>query len=166
VNDILTGEDLLKFLTAEESHPPGLLPQSRPDFLPLLVHRHCRHEAACGRPDAVVLSQGKGWAVAIAVCPGSLAGWFVSPVYPTFRCTPGESDPKYFAAILNTPWFWQHLAGLFLTLDIPFPPIQEQLQAVRMFDGFNRAKKLQLEASAELDALLKAVLTKAFAGEL
>lgn len=132
-------------------------------------------------PGAVVLSQVKGWEGAIAVCPDDLAGRFASPEYRTFRCRPGQADPRYMGALLTTPWFWQQLAGLtrgvgarrervrpelFLALELPFPIIDRQQHAVRVFDRLAQLRPLQAGAAAELDALLPAVLARAFAGEL
>ncbi|MBX9583931.1 MAG: hypothetical protein K2X87_26835 [Gemmataceae bacterium] len=132
-------------------------------------------------PGAVVLSQVKGWEGAIAVCPDDLAGRFSSPEYRTFRCRTGQADPRYFAALLTTPWFWQQLAGLtrgvgarrervrpelFLALDLPFPTIDRQQRAIGVFDRLGQLRPLQAGAAADLDALLPAVLARAFAGDL
>lgn len=132
-------------------------------------------------PGAVVLSQVKGWEGAIAVCPDELAGRFASPEYRTFRCRVGEAEPRYFAALLTTPWFWHQLAGLtrgvgarrervrperFLALELPFPTVDRQQHAVRVFDRLAQLQPLQAGAAADLDALLPAVLARAFAGEL
>src|SRR5262249_41856186 len=55
---------------------------------------------------ALVLSQVKGWEGAVAICPGDLAGWFVSPEYRTFRCLEGQARPGYLAPLVRTEWFW------------------------------------------------------------
>lgn len=45
--------------------------------------------------DAIVLSQVKGWEGAIAICPKTLSGMYVSPEYRTFRCKPNMASPPY-----------------------------------------------------------------------
>lgn len=130
---------------------------------------------------AVVLSQVKGWEGALAICPSDLAGRYVSPEYRTFRCTPEEALPKYLGAIFSTPWFWTRLSSLsrgvggrrerirpehFLGLEIPMPTVGQQKQAVSVFEALEKVRSLQIESAAELDALLPAILDKAFKGEL
>jgi type I restriction enzyme S subunit len=55
-------------------------------------------------------------------------------------------------------------------LSLPVPPLAEQRRIVAHLDALqakaDALRSLQAEASAELDALLPAVLAKAFAGEL
>ncbi len=130
---------------------------------------------------ALVLSQVKGWEGALAVCPGSLAGWFVSPEYRTFRCIEGEARPGYLAPIVRTEWFWGRLAHAtrgvgarrertrpeqFLSLEIPMPDLPRQEAGERVSAELDAFKRLQAETAAELDALLPAILDKAFKGEL
>lgn len=130
---------------------------------------------------AIVLSQVKGWEGAVAVADESLTGWFVSPEYRTFRCVPTEARPDYFASLVRTKWFWGQLQQAtrgvgarrertrpeqFLALEMPMPPIQQQQRAETMFRRLIGLKRLQAETAAELDALLPAVLDKAFKGEL
>lgn len=130
---------------------------------------------------AVVLSQVKGWEGAVAVADKSLAGWFVSPEYRTFRCVPTEARPDYFASLVRTKWFWGQLQQAtrgvgarrertrpeqFLALEMPMPTIQQQQRAETMFRRLIGLKRMQTETAAELDALLPAILDKAFKGEL
>jgi type I restriction enzyme, S subunit len=53
---------------------------------------------------------------------------------------------------------------------IPLPPIDEQHRIVAYLDGLgakvDRLKALQAQTRAELDALLPAILDRAFKGEL
>lgn len=55
-------------------------------------------------------------------------------------------------------------------MDIPVPPLSEQLRIVAELDALqaevDRLKKLQVETAADLDALLPALLDRAFKGEL
>ena len=59
--------------------------------------------------DAIVLSQVKGWEGAIAICPKSLSGMFVSPEYRTFRCKPNMASPSYMQEVVRSQWFWKYL---------------------------------------------------------
>lgn len=130
---------------------------------------------------ALVLSQVKRWEGAIAVCSRELAGWFVSPEYRTFRCIPAESRPAYLAALVRTEWFWGKLSSAtrgvgarrertrpeqFLALEIPMPDVEQQKRGESLFAGVYALKKLQAETATEIDALLPAILDRAFKGEL
>lgn len=130
---------------------------------------------------AIVLSQVKGWEGAIAVCPSELEGWFVSPEYRTFRCFPAEARPGYLAALITKEWFWNRLSEAtrgvgarrertrpeqFLNIEIPMPDVHQQDNGERIFEQLHSMKRLQSETSAELDALLPAILDRAFKGEL
>jgi type I restriction enzyme S subunit len=130
---------------------------------------------------AIVLSQVKGWEGAIAVCPPELEGWFVSPEYRTFRCVASESKPGYLAALITTKWFWGRLGGAtrgvgarrertrpeeFLRIEVPMPNVSEQHHGEQIFDRLILLKHLQSETAAELDALLPAIIDRAFKGEL
>ena len=46
------------------------------------------------------------------------------------------------------------------------PPVEQQQQAINAFQKLNEVKRLQAETAAELNAMLPAVLDKAFKGEL
>jgi type I restriction enzyme S subunit len=130
---------------------------------------------------AIVLSQVKGWEGAIAVCPPGLAERYVSPEYRTFRCVPDKALPEYTAALVATPWFHSFLKTLtrgvgarrerarpekFLQLNLPMPSVRAQQQALEVFRRVREAAFLKGETQAELDALLPAVLDRAFRGEL
>jgi type I restriction enzyme S subunit len=130
---------------------------------------------------AIVLSQPKGWEGAIAVCPQSLAGYYASPEYRTFRCVEGQAIPEYLAEILATPWFWKQLKDVqrglggrrqrtrpeqFLSMEIPMPTVEQQRQAVQIFRKLCPIKRHQAATAAKLDALLPSILDKAFKGEL
>lgn len=131
---------------------------------------------------AIVLSQVKGWEGAIAVCLDSnLIGMYVSPEYRTFRCIDGKADTEYIARLVATPWFWRQLSHMskglggrrertrpeqFLQMVLSMPPWEEQRRAVGILKKMDPVSKLQAETSAELDALLPAVLDRAFRGGL
>lgn len=130
---------------------------------------------------AIVLSQVKGWEGAVAVCPTELDGWFASPEYRTFRCVTGRAEPKYIDAVIRTKWFCSKLAEAtrgvgarrertrpeqFLKIKIPMPNYEAQLRGIELFNSVGALKRLQSENAAALDALLPAVLDRAFKGEL
>lgn len=130
---------------------------------------------------ALLLSQVKGWEGAVAVCPKALAGWFVSPEYRTFRCVPSEVRPGYMAALIRTEWFWGRLAKAtrgvgarrertrpeqFLSIEIPMPSVEQQAVAEQVFAGLDAIKDLRTETSVALDALMPAILDRAFKGDL
>lgn len=129
---------------------------------------------------ALVMSQVKAWEGAVAVCGKSLAGYFVSPEYRTFRFVASEAIPSYFAAIVKTEWFWSRLKDAtrgvgarrertrpeqFLNIEIPVPTVIQQRESAILFDKIEALKSLQAETAAELDALLPSILDKAFKGD-
>lgn len=130
---------------------------------------------------ALVLSQVKGWEGALAICPPALAGWYVSPEYRTFRCRPTEALPAYLAPIIRTEWFWRRLGNAtrgvgarrertrpeeFLNIEVPMPEIEQQVLGEAVFAELSHANRLGTDIAAELDALLPAILDRAFKGEL
>jgi len=130
---------------------------------------------------ALLLSQVKGWEGAVSVCPPELAGGFVSPEYRTFRCIPTESRARYLAPLVRTEWFWSKLADAtrgvgarrertrpeqFLNIELPMPDVDQQKRGEALFAEVDALRRLQAETGAELDALLPAILDRAFKGEL
>lgn len=130
---------------------------------------------------ALVLSQVKGWEGAVAVCPAQLAGWYVSPEYRTFRCVHTEVRPRYLAQLVRTEWFWGKLINVtrgvgarrertrpeqFLELAFPMPDISQQKLGEDVFAKLEPIKHLQGNTAAEIDAMLPAILDRAFKGEL
>ena len=130
-------------------------------------------------PGALVLSQVKGWEGAVAVSPPELEGHFVSPEYRTFRCRPERCLPEYMAALVPTEFFWGRLKYVtrgvgarrertrperFLELPFTMPSLDDQTRALRMFSSIKAIQELQNETAAELDAMLPAILDKAFKG--
>jgi type I restriction enzyme S subunit len=132
-------------------------------------------------PDAVVMSQVKGWEGAVAVSPSELVGYFASPEYRTFRCKEDRCLPAYLATIVPTEFFWGRLKDAtrgvgarrertrpeqFLQLKIPMPSLAEQYRALKIFERIRTVQVLQTETAAELDAMLPTILDKAFKGKL
>lgn len=129
-------------------------------------------------PDAIVLSQVKGWEGAIAVAGPELNLWFTSPEYRTFRCKPEAAHPDYMRALLPTPWFIEKLQGLsrgqgarrqrtrpgqFLALEIPMPTRAQQETALQAFTKMRQAQD-SLPAETDLAALLPSALAQVFGG--
>lgn len=132
-------------------------------------------------PGALVMSQVKGWEGAVAMTPQELEGHFVSPEYRTFRCKRKRCLPEYLAALVPTEFFWSRLKDAtrgvgarrertrpeqFLKLEFSMPSLSDQEQAVAMFAKVKAVQTLQLEIAPELDAILPAILDKAFKGAL
>ena len=70
----------------------------------------------------------------------------------------------------TTSGIWKINQGHILSTQIPVPPLSEQRRIVAELDALQEKvdalKRLQTETAAELDALLPAVLDRAFKGEL
>lgn len=130
---------------------------------------------------ALVLSQVKGWEGAVAICPKMLSGMFVSPEYRTFATIENEACPEYLASIVRTEWFWTRLSSAtrgvgarrertrpeqFLNIEIPIPILDRQKHGSEVFAKMAALKHLQTETQTELDAMLPAILDRAFKGEL
>jgi type I restriction enzyme S subunit len=130
---------------------------------------------------ALVLSQVKGWEGAVAVCDMGFSGWYASPEYRTFRCIDGEALPQYFATLVRSKWFWQRLSAAtrgvgarrertrpeqFLSLELLVPDIDQQACGAAIFSKTAELAQLHAATAAELDALLPAILDRAFKGEL
>lgn len=131
--------------------------------------------------DALVLSQVKAWEGAVAVCPKDLDGWFVSPEYRTFSFIPACARPRYLARLVRTEWFWSKLGAAtrgvgarrertrpeqFLEIEMPMPEEIQQQYGEQVFEKIRSLEPSQRETAAELDALMPAILDRAFKGEL
>lgn len=70
----------------------------------------------------------------------------------------------------TTSGIWKINQGHILSTPIPLPPLPEQCEIVTELEGHQRRidglKRLQAQTAAELDALLPAILDRAFKGEL
>jgi type I restriction enzyme S subunit len=114
----------------------------------------------------LVLSQVKGWEGAVAVCPRSLAGRFVSPEYRTFRCKPSELDPDYLSMIVPTEWFWGRLSTMtrgvgarrerirpevFLDMTLPMPNLISQKHGLVVYRRLQQTSADRAAIPAELN---------------
>ncbi|HKW90065.1 MAG TPA: hypothetical protein VJN21_15040 [Candidatus Acidoferrales bacterium] len=53
-----------------------------------------------------------------------------------------------------------------MEMKISMPTVEQQRSALQVFEKLDALKKMQSETSAELDALMPSILSKAFRGEL
>jgi type I restriction enzyme, S subunit len=108
-------------------------------------------------------------------------GFFVSNEYPTFDCDPASLLPETLVAYLKPSSMWRRIAegskGLgdrrqrvqpeqLLQHELWLPPIDDQRLLVAVSRQHDMLKATQAARRAELDALLPAVLDRAFAGAL
>jgi type I restriction enzyme S subunit len=121
------------------------------------------------------------WEGAFGVTPADCAGCVVSTEFPVFEV----QDDRIFHEVLDTyfrnPSVWPQVAGKsigtnarrcrlnpkdFLEYKFPLPSRKAQitLRAVRL--QVDALKRLQAGTAAELDALLPAILDRAFKGQL
>jgi type I restriction enzyme S subunit len=101
------------------------------------------------------------------------------------RTTSAKVEPRFLELSLASPFSQEHLVhrktgladaqvnisqAILKATPIAYPPLVEQRRIVAELDALqaevNALKRLQAETAAELDALLPAVLDKAFEGEL
>ncbi len=112
-----------------------------------------------------VISSPKAWEGAVARVPGEFDGWFLSPVFPTFRSDTDKLDTRFLDWYCKREAVWRQLQGKakgmgarresvspdqFLSIEIPLPPMAEQLAIVARLDAL--AEKTR-EVEAHLDAV-------------
>jgi type I restriction enzyme S subunit len=122
-----------------------------------------------------VVSQVKGWEGAVAVCSELYAGFFASPEYRTFRCTPELLRPSYLAFLCRTGWFHSFLATLtrgqgarrerlrpemLVDCKLPLPTVADQERLEKAFHKAESAQQLTGEAS--LAKLIPSLIDAAF----
>jgi type I restriction enzyme, S subunit len=108
-------------------------------------------------------------------------GHYVSGEYPTFECDPQFVRPEFLSAYFKASSVWREVAvgskGLgnrrqrvqppqVLSHSVWVPPLSWQDRLAKVQAEVDALKGLQAETAAELDALLPAVLDRAFKGEL
>ncbi|SFN06935.1 restriction endonuclease subunit S [Dokdonella immobilis] len=111
-----------------------------------------------------VISSPKAWEGALARIPEEMDGWFLSPVFPTFRPT-DALDTRYLDWYCKREAVWRQLQGKakgmgarresvspaqFLSLEIPLPPLTEQQAIVSRLDTL--ADKVR-QVNEHLDAI-------------
>lgn len=112
-----------------------------------------------------VISSPKAWEGAVARIPNEFDGWFLSPVFPTFRADSEALDTRFLDWYCKRDAVWRQLQGKakgmgarresvspdqFLSLEIPLPPLREQEAIIARLDALAE-KTRQLEA--HLDAV-------------
>lgn len=108
-------------------------------------------------------------------------GHFVSGEYPTFKCNPHRANVEFLEAYFKAPSVWREVAvgskGLgnrrqrvqpaqILSHRAWVPPLAWQALIAQTRTRLDELKRLHAETAAELDALLPAILDRAFKGEL
>jgi type I restriction enzyme S subunit len=83
--------------------------------------------------------------------------------------------------LVRTEWFWSKLGNAtrgvgarrertrpeqFLNIELPMPDIDQQKRGEALFAEVDALRRLQAETVVEIDALLPAILDRAFKGEL
>ena len=122
-----------------------------------------------------------GWEGAIAVCARSLAGWFVSPEYRTFRCHENRLTSRYLDMLIQTPWFQNQLALLtrgqgarrerlrpemLLAMNTKMPSMDAQATALDVIDRAQTIRGKHADIGKEFSELLPAMLDEVFGGEV
>jgi len=105
----------------------------------------------------------------------------VSTEFPVFEVLEDRVLPEVLDTYFRTPSVWPALASAstgtnvrrrrlspqdFLDYEIPLPSQETQLTFRKVREEVDALKRLQAETAAELDALLPAILDRAFKGEL
>ncbi|WP_422136209.1 restriction endonuclease subunit S [Endozoicomonas sp. ALD040] len=122
---------------------------------------------------------------AFAIINDDYDGHHVSNEFPTFECDLERVLPEYLLAYFSTPVVWETLkrkvTGIgggagnrrirlkesdLLSEEIWLPPIEWQHKIRSTMDNLSPAKNIHKSSEVELDALLPAILDKAFRGEL
>ena len=127
--------------------------------------------------DDYVISQPKAWEGALARVTPEFEGWFLSPVFPTFRANQERLLPTYLEWFCKRESVWLELQrnsrGIgarresvlpeqFLSLEIPLPPLAEQRRLVARIEELaaqiHEARALRLSATDEASALFETTL--------
>jgi type I restriction enzyme S subunit len=121
------------------------------------------------------------WEGALGVVPAECDGLVVSPEFPVFEIDQSQVLPDVLDVYFRTPLVWPLLSGAstgtnvrrrrlhpseFLAFKIPLPAMDVQYRLREVKAKADALKRLQAETAAALDALLPAVLDRAFKGEL
>lgn len=112
-----------------------------------------------------VISSPKAWEGAVSRIPEELDGWYLSPVFPTFRADESRLDTRYLDWYCKRENVWRQLQGKakgmgarresvspaqFLSIEVVLPPLTEQQAIVARLDAL--ADKTR-QLTAHLDAI-------------
>lgn len=121
------------------------------------------------------------WEGAFGVVPDNCDSLVVSTEFPVFEVNTERVLPETLDTYFKNPSTWSAVAGSssgtnvrrrrlnpsdFLSYAMPLPSMRVQQKLARARQAFDEIAQLQTSTRLELDALLPAVLAKAFAGEL
>jgi type I restriction enzyme, S subunit len=131
--------------------------------------------------DDFVISQPKAWEGALARVTHDFDGWYLSPVFSTFRADSSRLEPAFLDWFCKRKAVWTELQrnsrGIgarretvspetFLTLQIPLPPPAEQRRIVARIEDLaaeiEKAKALRKQATGEAEALYSKLLDASF----
>ncbi|MCX6995800.1 MAG: hypothetical protein NTV49_01625 [Kiritimatiellaeota bacterium] len=123
--------------------------------------------------DDFVISQPKAWEGALARVTPEFEGWFLSPVFPTFRSDAARLDVCFLEWFCKRESVWTELQGKsrgigarresvlpsqFLSMEIPLPPLAKQRLIVGRIEELAgeiaTAQRLRAEVAEEAEALL------------
>jgi len=121
------------------------------------------------------------WEGALGIVPPECNGCVVSTEFPVFEVDQERVFSEVLDVYFRTPSVWPEIAGEstgtnvrrrrlnpqdFLDYEMPLPSRETQVTLRKVSAKVDALKQLQAETAAELDALLPAILDRAFKGEL
>jgi type I restriction enzyme S subunit len=119
------------------------------------------------------------WEGALGVVPPECDDLVVSPEFPVFEIDNTVMLPEVVDTYFRSPEIWPSLSGRgtnvrrrrlhpddFLNLEMPWPDREAQLRLSRCVGMLSEVKVEQSRATSELNAMLPAIIDKAFKGEL
>ena len=133
------------------------------------------------RTDNFVYPKLMAWEGAFGVVPPECDGCVVSTEFPVFDIDEDRVYPEVLDTYFRTPEVWPEISGAstgtnvrrrrlnpqdFLDYQFPLPSREVQKKFRNVMAEVDTLKRHQADTAAELDALLPAVLDRAFRGEL
>jgi type I restriction enzyme S subunit len=121
------------------------------------------------------------WEGALGIVPPECDGCVVSTEFPVFEVLGDRVLPEVLDTHFRSPSIWPKISGAstgtnvrrrrlnpqdFLNYQIPLPSRETQMTLRKVRSEVDALERLQAETAVELDALLPAILDRAFKGEL